>query len=141
MLPRSPEASPLRRASVVSVQCQWFRGSAGLDGKPEDRVCAGQPIGVPSAMKPIRVTVATSLLHIPGMSLRCRIFALAPLFIAAAALPAQDARGALPGTTIPYFSLGTGPLRLTGPARPGTFISAVGRRAIAMGTEDGKLEL
>ena len=75
------------------------------------------------------------------MSLVCRIFALAPLLVAAAALPAQDARGALPATSIPYFALGTSPLRLTGPARPGTFISAVGRRAIAMGTEDGKLEL
>ncbi len=44
-------------------------------------------------------------------------------------------------TTIPYFPLGTSPLALTGPARPGEFISAVGRRAIAMGTEDGTLEL
>ena len=32
-------------------------------------------------------------------------------------------------------------LALTGSARPGVYISAVGRRAIAMGTEDGRLEL
>ena len=44
-------------------------------------------------------------------------------------------------TTIPYFTLGESPLALRGPARPGMFISAVGRRAIAMGTEDGRLEL
>lgn len=44
-------------------------------------------------------------------------------------------------TTIPYFPLGSSPLALTGDARPGTYLSAVGRRAIAMGTEDGRLEL
>jgi glycogen debranching enzyme len=44
-------------------------------------------------------------------------------------------------TTIPYFPLGESPLALRGPARPGMFLSAVGRRAIAMGTEDGRLEL
>ena len=44
-------------------------------------------------------------------------------------------------TTIPYFPLGESPLALHGPARPGMFLSAVGRRAIAMGTEDGRLEL
>ena len=44
-------------------------------------------------------------------------------------------------TTIPFFSLGDSPIALRGPARPGMFLSAVGRRAIAMGTEDGALEL
>ena len=44
-------------------------------------------------------------------------------------------------TTIPYFALGDSPIALRGPARPGMFLSAVGRRAIAMGTEDGPLEL
>ncbi|MCC7054496.1 MAG: hypothetical protein IT355_14600 [Gemmatimonadaceae bacterium] len=44
--------------------------------------------------------------------------------------------------TIPYFAIGADPLTaLTGPARPGTYLAAVGRRAIAMGTEDGRLEL
>jgi glycogen debranching enzyme len=44
-------------------------------------------------------------------------------------------------TAIPAFRFGESPLALYGPARPGTFLSAVGRRAIAMGTEDGRLEL
>ena len=44
-------------------------------------------------------------------------------------------------TTIPFFALGDSPLALRGPSRPGMFISAVGRRAIAMGAEDGPLEL
>ncbi len=43
--------------------------------------------------------------------------------------------------TIPYFPLGASPLALTGDARPGMFVSAVGRQAIAMGTENGDLEL
>jgi glycogen debranching enzyme len=45
------------------------------------------------------------------------------------------------GTTIPFFALGQSPLALSGPSRPGMFVSAVGRKAIAMGTEDGLLEL
>ncbi|MEO8621229.1 MAG: GH116 family glycosyl hydrolase [bacterium] len=44
-------------------------------------------------------------------------------------------------TTIPFFAFGESPLALRGPARPGVFLSAVGRRAIAMGAEDGRLEL
>ncbi len=44
-------------------------------------------------------------------------------------------------TTIPFFPLGDSPLALRGPARPGVFLSAVGRRALAMGSENGKLEL
>jgi glycogen debranching enzyme len=43
--------------------------------------------------------------------------------------------------TIPFFPLGTSPLELRGNARPGMYLAAVGRRAIAMGTEDGRLEL
>ena len=42
--------------------------------------------------------------------------------------------------TIPFFPLGPGHMALHGPARPGIYLSAVGRRAIAMGTEDGRLE-
>ncbi|MES3035444.1 MAG: GH116 family glycosyl hydrolase [Gemmatimonadota bacterium] len=42
--------------------------------------------------------------------------------------------------TIPFFPLGPGFMALRGPARPGTYLSAVGRRAIAMGTEDGRFE-
>jgi glycogen debranching enzyme len=44
-------------------------------------------------------------------------------------------------TTIPYFPLGASPLELRGDARPGMYLAAVGRKAIAMGTEDGRLEL
>ena len=43
--------------------------------------------------------------------------------------------------TIPFFSLGESPLALRGDVRPGAFVSAVGRRAVAMGTEDGRFEL
>ncbi len=43
--------------------------------------------------------------------------------------------------TIPYFSLGQSPLALRGTPRAGMYMSAVGRHAIAMGTEDGRLEL
>jgi glycogen debranching enzyme len=50
--------------------------------------------------------------------------------------PPDSARG-----SIPNFPLSQSSIALTGPARPGEFISAVGRRAIAMGTEDGRLEL
>ncbi len=57
--------------------------------------------------------------------------------------PPAVARAVFDGvtTTIPYFPLGESPLALRGPARPGVFLSAIGRRAIAMGTEDGRLEL
>ncbi len=44
-------------------------------------------------------------------------------------------------STVPYFPLGRSPLALTGPARPGAFVSAAGRRALMMGSEDGRLEL
>ncbi|MBM3907028.1 MAG: hypothetical protein FJ363_03005, partial [Gemmatimonadetes bacterium] len=54
----------------------------------------------------------------------------------AAALPAAAA-----SQTIAPFDLGRSPLTLSGDARPGQYVSAVGRRAIAMGTEDGAFEL
>ncbi len=44
-------------------------------------------------------------------------------------------------TAIPFFALGESPIALRGEVQPGMFLSAVGRRAIAMGTEDGALEL
>jgi galactose mutarotase-like enzyme/glycogen debranching enzyme len=50
--------------------------------------------------------------------------------------PGDSARG-----TIPAFPLGESPVALRGDVRPGMFVSAVGRRAIAMGTEDGRFEL
>ncbi|HEV8149067.1 MAG TPA: hypothetical protein VGP61_02680, partial [Gemmatimonadales bacterium] len=55
--------------------------------------------------------------------------------------PAVTARVLDSAATIPYFPLGESPLALRGPARPGIYLSAVGRRAIAMGTENGLLEL
>ena len=55
--------------------------------------------------------------------------------------PAVARAGADAAATIPFFALGESPLALRGPARPGVFISAVGRRAIAMGSENGLLEL
>jgi glycogen debranching enzyme len=40
-----------------------------------------------------------------------------------------------------WFDLGTSPLALRGPARAGSYVAAVGRKAIAMGTEDGRFEV
>lgn len=82
-------------------------------------------------------------------------FALACAALLCSPLLAQDPPPRAPGAptavtdqvfdsgamTIPYFPLGASPLALTGPARPGMFLSAVGRKAIAMGAEDGPLEM
>jgi glycogen debranching enzyme len=54
-----------------------------------------------------------------------------------AATAAQDARAG----TIPFFELGTSPLALSGDARPNVYLASAGRRAIAMGTEDGRFEM
>ena len=75
------------------------------------------------------------------MSIAHCTLALASLLSVARAGSAQDSKPGAVHATIPYFALGESPLRLTGSARPGVFVSAVGRRAIAMGTEDGRLEL
>src|SRR5213075_3273134 len=62
--------------------------------------------------------------------------------LGAASLRAQSASTApAPAVTIPFFPLGNSPLALGCDARPGMYLSAVGRRAIAMGTEDGRFEL
>jgi aldose 1-epimerase len=55
--------------------------------------------------------------------------------------PPVSAAGDSVRTTIPFFPLGASPLALGGDVRPGMFVSAVGRRSIAMGTEDGRFEL
>ncbi len=60
---------------------------------------------------------------------------LAVLALAAAFPAAASAQ------TIAPFDLGRSPVALSGDARPGQFVSAVGRRAIAMGTEDGAFEV
>jgi glycogen debranching enzyme len=51
------------------------------------------------------------------------------------------AAGPLPAQTIPRFDLGATPLLLRGDARPNEYLASPGRRAIAMGTEDGRFEL
>jgi aldose 1-epimerase len=80
--------------------------------------------------------------------------AAACLLLAAGAQAQNPARPRAPGApppvaasgdsvraTIPFFPLGDSPLALRGDVRPGMFVSAAGRRAIAMGTEDGRFEL
>jgi glycogen debranching enzyme len=78
-----------------------------------------------------------------------------PTLLAALVITAQNPPPRVPGApppvarpvldttsnTIPFFPLGSSPLELRGDARPGMYLAAVGRRAIAMGTEDGRLEL
>ena len=87
----------------------------------------------------------------------CRSWLVAALFgasvvrLAAAQDPPPRAPGAPPAvaravidtaaTTIPFFPLAPSSLELRGDARPGMYLAAVGRRSIAMGTEDGRLEL
>lgn len=51
-----------------------------------------------------------------------------------------DSAGSGHAGTVPYFPLGSSALALTGPVRPGAFVSSAGRRALAMGTEDGRFE-
>ena len=57
--------------------------------------------------------------------------------------PPPDTRALFDSATnsIPFFPLGESTLAVHGPARPGVFVSAVGRRSIAMGMEDARLEL
>lgn len=69
------------------------------------------------------------------MSAVVRSGLLAPALVCASLLHAQT-RG-----TVPEFSLGESAIALRGDARPNVFLSAVGRRSIAMGTEDGRFEL
>ena len=59
-----------------------------------------------------------------------------PVLALAAALPT-----AVAAQTIAPFDLGTSPIALSGDARAGQYVSAVGRRAIAMGSEDGAFEI
>ena len=84
-----------------------------------------------------------------------RVLALALGAFFASALSAQTPPPRAPGApppverpvldtttaTIPFFDLGRSPLELRGQSRPGMYLAAVGRKAIAMGMEDGRLEL
>ena len=51
-----------------------------------------------------------------------------------------DSAGSGHAGTVPYFPLGSSALAITGPVRAGAFVSSAGRRALAMGTEDGRFE-
>ena len=81
--------------------------------------------------------LAVSLLVAPALAQNPKPPPRAPGAPPAVAEPVFDTAT----TTIPWFPLGDSPLALRGDARPGVFASAVGRRAIAMGTEDGQLEM
>lgn len=84
-----------------------------------------------------------------------RIRTVLALLVGATSLSAQEAaRPRAPGapppvsatadttrTTISWFDLGASPLALAGDVRANTYLASVGRRAIAMGTEDGRFEL
>ncbi len=59
----------------------------------------------------------------------------------AAVAQAVSLPAAASAQTIAPFDLGRSPIALSGDARAGQFVSAVGRRAIAMGTEDGAFEM
>ena len=61
---------------------------------------------------------------------------LLALFLLGASVAHGQTRG-----TIPEFSLDVNAIALSGDARPNVFVSAVGRRSIAMGSEDGRFEL
>ena len=88
-------------------------------------------------------------------TIRCAGVMTMALALLSVSLTAQDPPPRAPGaptavtdrvfdagaTTIPFFPLGESPLALSGPSRPGMFLSAVGRKAIAMGAEDGPLEM
>src|SRR5687767_15825099 len=65
----------------------------------------------------------------------------APLAAQKPPAPPPAADTAATQGSVPFFPLGSSPLELRGDARPGAFLSAVGRRGIAMGTEDGRFEL
>lgn len=62
------------------------------------------------------------------------------ILLALLLLSASIVQGQTRGT-IAEFSLGENAIALTGDARPNVFVSAVGRRSIAMGSEDGRFEL
>ena len=84
-------------------------------------------------------TVHPHSIDFARMPVTRRLLAVLSALAIAPPLAAQGTSGAT--GTIPAFAIDSSPLALTGDARAGMFISAVGRRAIAMGSEDGKLEL
>ncbi|MBC7893768.1 MAG: hypothetical protein H7066_00050, partial [Cytophagaceae bacterium] len=63
------------------------------------------------------------------------------ILLSLATTAVASAQGTPLAPTVSWFDLGKSPLELRGSARPGTYLASVGRRSIAMGTEDGRLEL
>ena len=78
---------------------------------------------------------------LPVLASAVLALAAAPALAAAQQVAAPAAASTPSSGTIPWFDLGRSPLALEGPARPGVYLAAVGRRSIAMGTEDGRLEV
>lgn len=68
---------------------------------------------------------------------RLALLSLLGALLLTSPLAAQDSAAA----TVPWFPMGESALALRGPVRQGTYLAAVGRRAIAMGTEEGRFEL
>ena len=72
---------------------------------------------------------------------------LAASLLAALLLAPRDAHGQVAAGNAPpvfrstWFDLGHSPVELEGPARPGVYVASVGRKAIAMGRENGHFEL
>ena len=64
-----------------------------------------------------------------------------PRFLVLGVAGALALAPALAAQAIPPFDLGHSPLLLRGDARPNEYLASAGRRAIAMGTESGSLEL
>ncbi|MEP7381424.1 MAG: GH116 family glycosyl hydrolase [Gemmatimonadota bacterium] len=74
--------------------------------------------------------------------MRLRLLFAASVVFTAAAEGQASAPAAPPSAyRSTWFDLGRSPIELRGPARSGVYLASVGRRAIAMGSEDGRFEL
>ncbi len=73
--------------------------------------------------------------------LSMRLVALVAIAVSVPALARSQTSSANVPSTVKSFDLGRSPIALEGDARPNTYLASVGRRAIAMGTEDGRFEL
>ncbi len=74
--------------------------------------------------------------------MRLRLLFAATVVFTAAAEGQASAPASPPATyRSTWFDLGRSPIELRGPARAGVYLASVGRRAIAMGSEDGRFEL
>jgi hypothetical protein len=75
------------------------------------------------------------------MTSRARAAVFCSLVLVAVSSAAAQTPPPKRAATIDPFDLGASPLALSGAARPNAYLAAVGRRSIAMGTEDGRFEL